>query len=101
MGRRSIEAITEVRLFPIWRRAAPVHRECLRADGNVADSGNGCAAISTAAGGESPGGTTRLHHAAAPAWSARHTGAPAWERRLRQRDGRAIRCRGLTAFPVR
>src|SRR6266404_3766203 len=101
MGRRSIEAIAEVRLFPIWWRAAPVHRKCLRTDGGVADPGGGCAEISPAARGESPGGTARLHHAAAAAWSARHTGAPPCKRRLRQCDGRAIGCRGLAASLVR
>src|SRR6266850_3105085 len=100
MGRRSIEALAEVRLFSIWRRTAPVHRECLRADGSVTDSGGGCAEISAAAGGEPPGGTTRLYHAAAPAWSARHIGAPPCKRRSRQRVGRAIGCRGLAASLV-
>src|SRR5229473_3175285 len=101
MGRRSIEATAEVRLFPIWRRAASVHRERLRAGGSVADSGDGCTEISAAARGESPRGTTRLHHAAAAAWSVRHPGAPPCKRRSRQRDGRAICCRGLAASIVR
>src|SRR6266849_2449981 len=97
MGRRSIEAIAEVRLFPIWRRAAPVHRKCLRADGSVADPGDGCAEISAAARGEPPGGTTRLYHTAAAVWGARHTGASPYKQRSRQSDGRAIRCRGLAS----
>src|SRR6266403_5077197 len=101
MGRRSIEAIAEIRLFPIWRRAAPVHRKCLRTDGSVADPGDGCAEISAAAGGEPPCGTARLHHAAAAAWSARRTGAPPCKRRLQRRDGRAICCRELAASLVR
>src|SRR6266481_4671436 len=101
MGRRSIEAIAEIRLFPIWRRTAPVHRKCLRTDGSVADPGDGCPEISAAAGGEPPCGTARLHHAAAAAWSARRTGAPPCKRRLQRRDGRAIGCRGLAASHVR
>src|SRR6266404_3048553 len=101
MGRRSVEAIAEVRLFPIWRWAAPVHRKCLRTDGSVADPGDGCAEISAAAGGEPPCGTARLHHAAAAAWSARRTGAPPCKRRLQRRDGRAICCRELAASLVR
>src|SRR6267143_1976543 len=100
MGGRSIEAIAEVRLFPIWRRAAPVHRECLRANGSVADSGDDRTEVSVVPGSESPGGTTRLYHAAAAARGARHARAPPWERRLRQRDGRAIGCRGLAASLV-
>src|ERR1700720_2460154 len=97
MGRRSIEAIAEIRLFPIWRRAAPVHRECLRADGSVVDSGNDRAEIPAADGGEPPRGAARLHYVTAAAWSARHAGAPPRKRRSGQRDGCTIGCRGLVA----
>src|ERR1700675_4248065 len=95
LGRGSSEAIAEVRLFPIWRRAAAVYRECFCPDGSVVDSGDDCTEIPAAAGGEPSGGTTRLHYAATAAWSARYIRAPPCKRRSEKHDGRAVGCRGL------
>ena len=69
-----METIAEVRLFSLRWRAAPVHRECVCADGGNADSGDDRAEISIAAGCESSGGAAGVDHAEAAAWSARHAG---------------------------
>src|SRR5436853_2251043 len=74
LGRRSDETAVAVRLFSVRWRAAPVHRECVCADGSNADSGDDRAEVSIAAGGESSGGAAGVDHAETAAWSARHAG---------------------------
>src|SRR6266480_5515171 len=98
LGRRSDETIAAVRLFSVRWRAAPVHRECVCADGSGADSGDDRAEVSIAAGGESSGSAAGLHHAEAATWSARHAGVAA-----AKRNGELVRGtiggRGLIPFP--
>src|SRR5205807_3590315 len=78
-----------VRLFSVWWRAAPVHREYLCVDGSGADSGDDRAEISIAASSQSCGSAAGVDHAPAATRSACHAGAAPEKRSrsLRQTAG--------------
>src|SRR5437660_769166 len=69
-----METIAAVRLFSVRWRAAPVHRECVCADGSDTDSGDDRAEVSIAAGGESSRGAAGVDYAEAAARCACHAG---------------------------
>src|SRR2546421_9858644 len=77
LGKRFMETIAAVRLFSVRWRAAPVHRECVCADGSNADSGDGRAEVSIAAGGESSRGAAGVDHAEATGRWGGHAGGAA------------------------
>ena len=94
-----METIAAVRLFSVRRWAAPVHRECICADGSNADSGDHRAEVSIAAGGESSRGAAGVDYAEAAARCACHAGVAGkiFSQAFIQRE--TICCRRLNFFP--
>ncbi len=59
-----------LRLLPLWRRTAPVHRRLVRHDGGEPASGGDCTALSVAAGPWTSRSRAAQHYAAPQAWHA-------------------------------
>src|SRR5580700_4280173 len=85
MGRRPAEADSTVRVFSIWRRAAPVHREFLRAHGSGTCFGDDRAAVPVSAGRGPSGGAAGVDHAAAAARDSRRAGGASRQEPSRER----------------
>src|ERR1700731_1803116 len=96
-----METIAAVRLFSVRRWAAPVHRECVCADGSNADSGDDRAEVSIAAGGESSRGAAGVDHAEATARCGCHTGVAGKISRQEFIQRETICCRGLNFHLLR
>src|SRR5580692_4045840 len=85
MGRRPAEADSAVRVFSIWRRAAPVHREFLRAHGSGTCFGDDRAAVPVSAGRGPSGGAAGVDHAAPAARDSRRAGGASRQEPSRER----------------
>src|ERR1700719_43356 len=96
-----METIAAVRLFSVRRWAAPVHRECVCADGSNADSGDDRSEVSIAAGGESSGGAAGVDHAEATARCGCHTGVAGKISCQEFIQRETICCRGLNFHLLR
>src|SRR4029077_18109420 len=76
LGGRPAEANSKVRVFSLWRRAAPMHREFVRDDGICPDSCNDRPAVAIPFGRGASGGAAGVDYAAPEVRDSRGAGSP-------------------------